>query len=360
MNNRRFDAPRVGARRAAALAVALAAAPVAAQPAANPTDIATARILGTEGIVLAESNNCAEAIDRLERAEKLFHAPTTLGRLGECYVQLGKIVHGTEILQRVVREPLAPNASSAFKEAKVRADRVLTAALPKIGRLRVSLKAPTEAKAMVTVDGEAISENALGIDRPVDPGTRLVEASAPGYLIASTRVTIKDGGSEAVRLTLEPDPNARAQASAGGPAASAGPPPAAANGAPGSAGAGASTWGTSKTAGAVLLGVGGAGLIAGTVLGIMSNRRASDLEDQCPNKTCPASAQDDLDSGRRLGTGSTIAFAVGGVGVVAGAVLLLTSGSGSGVSTGHGAPGRERVGVAPWLGFGSAGLAGRF
>src|SRR4029079_17212090 len=41
-------------------------------------DMATARTLGTEGLRLAESGDCAGAVEKLTRAEKLHHAPTTL------------------------------------------------------------------------------------------------------------------------------------------------------------------------------------------------------------------------------------------------------------------------------------------
>src|SRR5690606_6492137 len=77
---------------------------------------AAARALGVEGIKLANAGNCEAAIEKLSRAEALYHAPTILGRLGECQVALGKLVEGTENLNRVVREQLAPNAPAAFKE----------------------------------------------------------------------------------------------------------------------------------------------------------------------------------------------------------------------------------------------------
>src|SRR5690606_8120785 len=81
-------------------------------------DKAAARTLGTEGIKLANAGDCESAIDKLARAEALYHAPTILGRLGECQVALGKLVEGTENLNRVIREPLPANAPVAFKQAR--------------------------------------------------------------------------------------------------------------------------------------------------------------------------------------------------------------------------------------------------
>src|SRR5687768_14022299 len=86
-----------------AVALAIATAPSIAQADEEPSaaDVAAARSLGQEGVKLADAGNCAEAVDKLARAEKIFHAPTTLARLGECQVQLGKIVDGTENLNKI-------------------------------------------------------------------------------------------------------------------------------------------------------------------------------------------------------------------------------------------------------------------
>jgi hypothetical protein len=67
---------RCRARRRAALLVGctsilLGAAPARAEG-ASPEDMASARVLGTEGVRLAESGDCAAAIAKLEAAERLY------------------------------------------------------------------------------------------------------------------------------------------------------------------------------------------------------------------------------------------------------------------------------------------------
>src|SRR3954469_8138916 len=96
---------------------------------------AAARTLGIEGVQLADAGKCKDAIEKLTRAESLHHAPTILGRLGECQVNVGEVVEGTENLNRVVREQLAPNAPKVFHDAQERAQKVLTQATPKIAHL---------------------------------------------------------------------------------------------------------------------------------------------------------------------------------------------------------------------------------
>jgi len=58
---------------------------------------AAARTLGIEGVQLADAGKCPEAIEKLSRAEALHHAPTILGRLGECQVNVGEVVTGTGV-----------------------------------------------------------------------------------------------------------------------------------------------------------------------------------------------------------------------------------------------------------------------
>src|SRR5690349_11914128 len=118
---------------AALLAASFAARANAEEP--NASNVAAARALGSEGVKLANSGRCNDALDKLQRAERLFHAPTTMGRLGECLIVTGKIVAGTELLQRMLREPLAPASPAAFVAAYDRAKGVLEQARPRIARL---------------------------------------------------------------------------------------------------------------------------------------------------------------------------------------------------------------------------------
>jgi hypothetical protein len=66
---------------------------------------------------------------------------------------------------------------------------------------------------------------------------------------------------------------------------------------------------------------------AGGVLGLLTMQRSKELKSQCPDDTCTPQQQNDIDSAKRLGTFSTVAFGVGGAGLVLGTVLLFTGGS---------------------------------
>ncbi len=332
------------------VAVALAVAvPNVARADEEPSaaDVAAARALGQEGVKLADAGNCAEAIDKLSRAEKIFHAPTTLARLGECQVQMGKIVDGTENLNKVVREQLAPNAPPAFAQAQERAKKVLEAAKPKIAKLKIAVAAPPDAQLHVKVDGEHMPNANLNTNRPIDPGEHTVEASAPGYLTATTKVRLTEGGNDSVALTLEPDPNAPKKTDPAPIVPVTAPPP---NPQPDRPPPPPPQEEPSRVPAYAALGVGVVGVGIGTVFGVMASSKKGDLEDRCPNKICTTDPADDIDSGKTLGTVSTVGFIVGGVGLIAGAYLFLTAGPKRTATTK----------VSPFVGLGSAGVTGRF
>jgi hypothetical protein len=310
-------------------------------------NVAAARSLGIQGVQLADAGKCPEAIEKLSRAESLYHAPTILGRLGECQVTVGQIVLGTENLNRVVREQLPANAPKAFKSAQERAAKVLEAALPRIAYLTVIVE-PHEAEASVSVGGAVVPSALIGAERPTDPGKHEVVATAPGYLEAKTGVELAEGARQAVTLTLTLDPNAAVTP----------PPVAVAPAAPNTnqpPPVDKAEGGSSKTIGYVLLGVGGVGLATGAVTGMMALGKKNDLD--CPDKTCTGAEADKLDSANTLALVSTIGVGVGLVAATVGVVLIATSGGKKD------APPTANVGgttLRPYIGTKSAGLVGTF
>ncbi len=331
-------------------------------------DIASARKIGFEGIQLAEKGNCAAAIDKLARAEKLFHAPTTLGRLGECQVLTGKIVEGTESLGRVAREELAANAPAAFLTARARARKQLSLATPKLAHAKIIVKAPPDANVSVTVDSAPVNAANLGEDRVLDPGPHVVEATAPGYFKAHAEINLQEGGSEQVTLKLIVDPEAaraaRVAAATASPSpspsasASASPPPSSTPVTETRAPA-AEASGPNRTLAYVVLGVGVVGLGVGTVFGLDAMSKRNDLSSACPNKSCRASEQSNIDSAKSAGTISTIAFGVGGAAVILGGVLFFTASSSSSTAP-VGAALPPKLVARPYFDIGSAGVVGSF
>ncbi|HEX4338407.1 MAG TPA: hypothetical protein VH062_21020 [Polyangiaceae bacterium] len=348
----------IRARAPLAVALALASTPSFAQDQqSSASDMANARALGIEGVQLADRGDCTTAIDRLWRAESLYHAPTILGRLGECQVTLGKLVAGTETLQRVLRDPIGPKSPPAFVAAHDRAQKVLDAALPRIGKLRLHVDSAQTPGLVVKVDGDAVPLAGLDVDRLTDPGSHQVEAVAPGYVTAAQTVALPEGSTAEVTLKLELDP------SAAPPPAAAAPPPApaaapvaftTASAAPPAAD---ESGGPSKVGPIALLATGGVGILVGSIFGGMALGKKSALDSAChPKSDCPANSQSNIDSLSTDATISTVGFVVGGLAAAAGGAWLIVGGQ----SKPKASASASHVVVHPYVGPLSAGMTGAF
>jgi hypothetical protein len=290
---------------------------------ASAAETAAARTLAVDGLKLAQANNCTDAVPKLERAEKLYHSAVVSIRLGECYVSLGRLVEGTELLRKSLREPQPAEPAPALTKALERAQKLLDATKPRIAGLTIKVAAVQDMG--VKIDSSLVPGVLLDTEIPIDPGEHSIDITAPGYIKSSTRLTVGEGEKKNLTLTLARDPNASTPTLAAAktvrepePAPSAAPvvatssPPAREP--------------TPHRSGAyVALGAGAAALATGSVLGLIAMQRHSDLKSYCPNDVCPTEKQGDLDSARKLGNFSTVAFAVGGAGVALGAVLFFTA-----------------------------------
>jgi hypothetical protein len=297
-------------------------------------DIAAARGFAVEGLKLADAGRCDQAIDKLQRAEKLHHSAIVLGKLGECLVNQGRVVEGSEALRKMLREPLPANPSAALLKAYERAQAALDTAKPQIANVMITIRAPNGVEPVVTIDGQQVPPAVLGGDRPTDPGEHVIEASAPGYLKASSKFTIAAGRKQSIELELIRDPSAPIapppEAGPTGPGGEATP----GGDAPPSVGSSESVdIGTAgdrtpnRTAAYVSWVLGGVALGVGAGFGYIALKDKNDLDEKCSANVCPSSEQDSLDSAKRAGTISTIAMGVGAAGVVLGTVLYFTASS---------------------------------
>ncbi|MGZ3418384.1 MAG: hypothetical protein ACXWUG_09195 [Polyangiales bacterium] len=258
---------------AALLAISLAAAPFAAF--AGPAeDKATARDLAKEGIAAEQEGDCKTAIDRLERAESMYHAPPHLQHLARCYQKTGRLVDATETWRKLTLEVLPPNSPPAFKEAITEAQTELPKLEPRLARLTIKTdKAYPEFA--VEVDGKSWPSAAVGVARVIDPGKHTLSARATGFAKTEQEVQLEEGKSDEITVTLTPEapkpiPSASTSASAkpstSASASSSAPP---------------STAGPWKTIGLVAGGTGVVMVIGGVVTGLLGKSKVDQLDKDC-------------------------------------------------------------------------------
>src|SRR5262249_6097788 len=151
-----------------------------------------------------------------------------------------------------------------------------------IARLRVTVDRPAGTKIQMSTDDQPVSDVYVDAERPIDPGTHVVEVTAPGFTKARTTVTLKEGETQTVQLKIEVDPNAPKEAPPVAPTPTGETPVQAPAQEP-----------RSLTPVYVAAGVGALGLVVGGVTGILAISKSSSLSTDCDGKVCRDSAAKD-------------------------------------------------------------------
>jgi hypothetical protein len=335
-------------RRITALVLLASLVPAGAY-AQSDSDKATARELYQQGQDALDAKDYKKAEDSFRRGDALFHAPTLSLGLARAQAAQGKYVEAWENYHRIIIENVT--SSGPFARALDEAKKEITTVEGRRSRVTITVSGADGTK--VILDDAPLKNEALGIERFIDPGQHVVKATADGYKPVNRPFKVDEGKAETVPITMEKDTGAPAVVP---PVAGPGTTPET----PGTAQpatADVSTKGGSmnKTLGFVALGVGGAGLVAGLVTGFIALGKHSDLSNACQNGNCTADKQSDVDSYHSMGTISTIGFVIGGVGIAGGAILLLTAPK---AQTAPPPP----IGfyVSPYVGPGTVGATGQF
>ncbi len=327
---------------AVGLALVLGAGLAHAEPTA--ADKETARRLMQEGRGKRDANDLQGALKSFQAADAIMQVPTTGLEVARTEIALGQLVEARDKLLTIVRSPQVAGEPKPFLEARAAAKQLGADIEPRIPTLTITLRnVPSGATPEVAVDGVAIPAAALQEPRAVNPGYHLVTAAAGGAN-GRAEVSVPERGTKEVVLELPAPSPAGAEPSTAPPPAQPEPPPKPA----GSRG---------HTLAYVGFGIGVAGIVAGSITGYLALSSFNSAKSNgCIDNRCPPSTYGDLDNASTMATVSTIAFAVGGAGVVAGVIgLFVGKPSGEAKAAAH-----AGATFHPWVGPASAGLAGSF
>ena len=180
---------------------------------------------------------------------------------------------------------------------------------------------------IIQLDGVELREASLDVAIPIDPGLHSIRITRPSGETIETPFEARPAERLNLRLApppREPDPTPDAAPVVVSPelvpstteprGPSVAPSPVPMKPTPNH---------RERIAGIVVGGIGVAGLLTGTVFGLMAASNRDTVRDQCPNHECQN--QEGLDAaraGERNVTIANTAFAVGAIGVVAGGLLL--------------------------------------
>ena len=310
-----------------------------AQPSSSARDQVTAAALFLEARALLAQGDYANACSKLSASLDLFATVSTRLNVAKCHEHEGKLSAAwldykvALVLNRETKETVR------WQELEKSARDGLAALEPRLPRLRIVISAPPLGL-RVTRDGQELPAAALGDALPVDPGPHDVEATAPGFERVKQTVTLTEGLTAELSLALmplPPPPVAFAPAPPAGPS----PPRAPSEGSR-----------VRKVGGLTLVGVGGAGLLVGTVAGALAITQYRSLSPNCPGDACfgRSSYQSPVDAYQTKALVSNFGFIAGVAAMGAGIVLLVTAPSPRTIST---------LRLMPSMGLGTITAGGR-
>jgi hypothetical protein len=167
---------------------------------------AAARTLFQEGDTLQRAGKFTEALDKFQRAQQVFSAPTNMLRIAECDAALGRLVESEESYRAVVRTPLPTGSPPAFQAAVDQARAELAQVEPRVPKLVVQVEPANVPSPQLQIDGQSVPAALLGEPFPLDPGAHKVLVSASGFAGTEQTVTLKERESKTVQFALRPIP----------------------------------------------------------------------------------------------------------------------------------------------------------
>ncbi|MCU0690514.1 MAG: hypothetical protein MUF54_03855 [Polyangiaceae bacterium] len=171
-------------------------------------DKATARALAEQGVRLKHKQQYEQALGNLQRAQKIYDAPTHLLLIAQCQVALGKLVEGAETYRELLRRKLPANAPAAFQTAQEQARTELEQVEARIPSIRIGVQPDPVRGLQLRIDGVAAPSAVVGVDRLINPGHHVLEATAPAYRPAQVQVQVSEGQHVPVHVVLQPEPAA--------------------------------------------------------------------------------------------------------------------------------------------------------
>jgi hypothetical protein len=323
-----------------------------AEPSAADRD--TARGLMAEGRQDRDKGDLKAALKAFIAADALMHVPTTGLEVAKTQAALGLLVEARDTALRVSRIAEKATDPPPFKQARDAATALNEELEGRIPSVTITVtKVPDGATASVTIDDAPIPAEALGQTRKLNPGHHVVVAKA-GAAEGKQEIDLAEKDQKPVTIELVAAATA-ATTPEGGTTAGETPPAAEEPSSQKSGG--------SKVMMIGGLGLAGAGVVVGTITGVLSMSKTNTIKGSsaCSGTVCGPQEYSDISSAKSMATISTVSFIVAGAGAVFGVIGLVTGNGSSPSATPEKPPAEETTSrVEPWFGLGSAGLRGSF
>jgi len=306
------------------------------------SDVDKARSLAGKGLQDYNKQQWEQAYKKFEQAEQLSHNPNVVLHMARCKRQLGQLLEAKALYERVTTEKLEADAADIHVKAQGEAGNELTELISKIPAIVITAQGDGVAELDVQIDGTRVTLGNAALRVPLNPGAHTLKSSTPWSEPKTQQVTLAEGTEERVVLDafrpkvndppppkddkVRPKDQVRDVLSVV-PTGQPTTPPIPPQPVPG---ASRLTW--------VAFSLGGAGIVAGAVTGMLALSFGSEALASCePRSTiggnagprCLTPVMSKYETALMLGKVSPAAFAVGVAGLGAGIGLFLTSSNGT-------------------------------
>jgi hypothetical protein len=146
----------------------------------NDAERAAARELFKEGDELQRAGKFSDALDKFQRAQRVYSAPTNELRIAQCQAAVGQLVEAAESYRATLRMPVPAGSPKAFDAAVEQAKTELAQLEPRVPKLVVQVS-PANSNPQMLIDGQSVSAALIGEPLPLDPGSHRVRITAQGF-----------------------------------------------------------------------------------------------------------------------------------------------------------------------------------
>jgi hypothetical protein len=283
-----------------AVTTGLVAAGAPSRAFAQPTSAIDPEVIYRSALDDMKAGRYPEACPKFAEARRLQpDSRSALQGLALCYDKSGKTASAWAKYRQLSVELKSGGDSAKAEAAAARAEELGKA----LSTLKVSPAGSETPGLVIRLDKEEVPRAMFGAAMNVDPGSHVLEATAPGYEVWQTTVTV--GAANDAKELKVPSLVAKPSGSSSGDAS--GPSPAL------------------RPAAYALGGVGAAGVVLGAVFGGLAVGAASTVKSECPGNVCPSSHQSDLNAANTKALVSTVGLVAGGALLATGVVLFVVS-----------------------------------
>lgn len=307
--------------------LALAATTLAQTPAfaGSGEDKAAADALFKAGRALVKQGNFKEACPKLEASQKLDPAIGTLLALGDCYESNGQTASAWTAFNDARAMARKASDTKRAEEAERRAGLVE----PKLAKIMIEVPQDTRSQgAEVRRNGKLVEPAMYGLEVAIDPGKQTIDVTAPDTQVWSTEVNIEDKpGITTVRIPSLVELKPKVQDYQAPPPPP--PPPPLRD----DTTAAPTGFGTQRTVGVIVAGVGVAGVVVGSVFGAKAISLGKQAAADCTPGNPPLCTTPDAvvahQDGNTAANIANVGIGVGAAAIVTGVILIAVAPSGA-------------------------------